>query len=157
MSVVRYRKRPVEVDAIHFDGSHQSVLAVMCFVDAGRGTTELDIYADSDPAKSHITLQTLEGKMRANAGDWIVRGVRGEFHPVRGDIFAETYEPVEEATAEAATATPNPLTDAERAFLTFALDLAADRMLDRSDEFTTEDDAALKAFRCMAGGGDRRG
>jgi hypothetical protein len=59
----------------------------------------------------------------------------------------------EEATAEAATATPDTLTDAERAFLTFALDLAADRMLDRSDEFTTEDDAALKAFRRMARGG----
>jgi hypothetical protein len=39
-----------------------------------------------------IYVPTLEGTMRANIDDWIVRGVRGELYPVHGDIFFETYE-----------------------------------------------------------------
>ena len=92
---MRYRKKPVEVEAIHFDGSHASVLAVMRFVDAGRGTREIRIHADEDPAKTHITIPTLEGDMRATAGDWIIRGVKGELYPCKPDVFAQTYEPVE--------------------------------------------------------------
>lgn len=42
-----------------------------------------------------IEINTLEGTMRANPGDWIVTGIKGEKYPVRPDIFAETYEPIE--------------------------------------------------------------
>ena len=42
-----------------------------------------------------ILIDTLEGKMRANPGDWIIRGVKGEFYPCRDDIFAATYEAVD--------------------------------------------------------------
>ncbi|MFJ9799876.1 hypothetical protein [Streptomyces sp. NPDC101145] len=91
---MKYRKRPVEIDAIHFDGSHASVLAVMHFVDAGRTTTEIRIHADTDPAKTHIVIPTLEGDMKATAGDWIIRGVKGELYPCKPDVFEATYEPV---------------------------------------------------------------
>lgn len=101
----RYRKKPVEIDAVHFDGGHQSVLAVMEFVDVGRATTEIRIHADEDPARSHVTIPTLEGDMRASAGDWIVRGVKGELYPVKPDIFAATYE---------LAAAPDPLTVLQR-------------------------------------------
>jgi hypothetical protein len=42
-----------------------------------------------------LTIYTLEGRMKADFGDWIVKGVRGEFYPVKPDIFEETYEPVQ--------------------------------------------------------------
>ena len=41
-----------------------------------------------------ITIITLEGKMEANVGDWIIKGVKGEFYPCKPDIFEATYEPV---------------------------------------------------------------
>ncbi len=43
-----------------------------------------------------ITIQTLEGKMNAGYGDWIIKGVKGEFYPCKPDIFDATYEAVEE-------------------------------------------------------------
>ena len=41
-----------------------------------------------------LRLKNLEGDMRANPGDWIIRGVKGEFYPCKPDIFEATYEPV---------------------------------------------------------------
>jgi hypothetical protein len=43
---------------------------------------------------SPIVIDTLEGGMDASVGDWIIRGVKGEFYPCKPDIFAATYEPV---------------------------------------------------------------
>lgn len=45
--------------------------------------------------KDCLVIPTLEGGMKAKKGDWIIRGVRGEFYPCREDIFNETYEKVE--------------------------------------------------------------
>ena len=42
-----------------------------------------------------ITIPTLEGDMKVNDGDWIIRGVKGEFYPCKPDIFEATYEAVE--------------------------------------------------------------
>lgn len=44
----------------------------------------------------HVEIKTLEGVMRGEAGDWIIRGVKGELYPCKPDIFAATYEPVED-------------------------------------------------------------
>lgn len=43
----------------------------------------------------HLKIPTLEGVMRAEIGDWIIRGVKGELYPCKPDIFAATYEAVE--------------------------------------------------------------
>lgn len=43
----------------------------------------------------YLAIDTLEGTMRADVGDWIVRGTRGEFYPVKPDRFADTYESAE--------------------------------------------------------------
>lgn len=42
-----------------------------------------------------IYIETLEGVMTATEGDWIIKGVNGEFYPCKPDIFEKTYEPVE--------------------------------------------------------------
>ena len=46
-----------------------------------------------DPYLGSLTIETLEGRMAASPGDWVIRGVQGEFYPCRGDIFSLTYEP----------------------------------------------------------------
>ena len=57
-------------------------------------------YSDAcgEPGPEYIALDipTPEGVMTAQHGDWIVKGVRGEFYPVKPDIFGLTYEPIEE-------------------------------------------------------------
>ncbi len=45
---------------------------------------------------SSIYIQTLEGRMRAEYNDWIIRGIKGELHPIKPDIFEETYEIINE-------------------------------------------------------------
>lgn len=49
-----------------------------------------------DPATGFLLIATLEGVMQAKPGDWVIRGVQGEFYPCRDDIFRATYEAVEE-------------------------------------------------------------
>ncbi|MEN6401641.1 MAG: hypothetical protein ABFD94_06825 [Armatimonadia bacterium] len=44
-----------------------------------------------------VYILTLEGPMRADPGDWIIRGVKGEFYPCKPDVFVATYEPVKES------------------------------------------------------------
>lgn len=89
--MTRYRKRPVEVDARQLlgseDGEPARELATWCRGWLG-GTFD----------EPRIVIPTLEGDMRASVGDWIVRGVEGEFYPVAPSIFAKTYERVGEVT-----------------------------------------------------------
>lgn len=49
---------------------------------------------DRTPDEHYLAIQTLEGTMRANPGDWIIKGVKGEFYPCKPDIFEATYEAV---------------------------------------------------------------
>lgn len=76
----RYRKIPVEIEARRFESVDDgSRLAEWC-----GGTNE-----DSPEA---IDIPTLEGTMRVDLGDWIIRGVAGEFYPCKHHIFQATYE-----------------------------------------------------------------
>lgn len=52
------------------------------------------VFHPSREGPGHLTIATLEGVMRAEVGDWIIRGVKGELYPCKPDIFAATYEPV---------------------------------------------------------------
>jgi len=89
-SATRYRKRPVTIDAIQFVDAPSADRIRAAFGDAIR----FDIGC--------LLIDTLEGQMRAELGDWIVRGVRGECYPVKPDIFAETYEPATPQPADRA-------------------------------------------------------
>lgn len=89
---MRFRKKPVEIDAVQYTG--ENIVEVWESFDAGHvygpgGTHSRD---DDDRA---AYIETLEGVMRADPGDWIIRGVSGELYPCKPDIFAATYEPVE--------------------------------------------------------------
>lgn len=88
---MKYRKKPVVIEAIQF--------AVPA--DAERIIEWMAAYVPMLPVYgAHaIEIQTLEGAMRADIGDWIIRGVKGEFYPCKPDIFDATYELAEEGPA----------------------------------------------------------
>lgn len=81
----RYIKKPIQVDAIQYTGKN--------IEEIWDAFTAADIYGpvEDDP---NAYILTLEGKMRCNIGDYIIRGVRGEIYPCARDIFEETYEEV---------------------------------------------------------------
>lgn len=81
--MAQYRKRPVVIDAVQWNGDNRQAISFFC-ADAG-------FLSNS----TVCLIETLEGTMRANAGDWIIKGVKGEFYSCKPDIFALTYEPVE--------------------------------------------------------------
>ena len=85
----KYRKRPVVIEAMKVPRpgyEHREVgMALQRWLDAGGC-----IYSVHPDATFYI--QTLEGEMRADPGDYIIRGVGGEFYPCKPDIFAATYE-----------------------------------------------------------------
>lgn len=88
MNPRKYRKRPVVIDAMQFlPGTKDRVFNWIT------GTR----YADFDPTNGApiLVIHTLEGDMVARMGDWVIRGVNGEFYPCKPDIFAKTYEHVE--------------------------------------------------------------
>jgi hypothetical protein len=86
MPELKFRKKPVEIAAIQLtrDTFNEVVNWAEPFVGAGQ-----------DEQGLFVTIRTLEGDVRAREGDWVIRGVAGEFYPCRADIFAKTYEPVE--------------------------------------------------------------
>lgn len=85
-AVGRYRKKPVEIDAIQWTGAN--IEEIWDAFGAGQ------IYGPTpDLGRDFLEIDTLEGRMRANNGDWIIRGVKGELYPCRDDIFTATYEP----------------------------------------------------------------
>lgn len=81
--MAKYRKKPVVIDAWLFDGSWSSAEPI---VNQYAGA------AWSDYGKGELAIETLEGTMRAFPGDYIIRGVKGEFYPCKPDIFAATYD-----------------------------------------------------------------
>lgn len=98
---MKYRKKPLVIEAIQFtpDTMNQCFNFVTCNRSADFG--EDDGEGNAPPV---LKIQTLEGVMTAEIGDWIIKGVKGEFYPCKPDIFAATYETVEEHET---VATPN--------------------------------------------------
>lgn len=100
---MRYRKRPVEVDAVRLGWDTWSDVTALLGDEAFRSGKARGVYLDDDGEvvegatdRMGLLIETLEGTMLARQGDYIVRGVRGECYPVKPDIFEEIYEPAEE-------------------------------------------------------------
>lgn len=80
MPVGRYRKKPVVIEAMRYDGTPQSVNDLLDFMG------ELEV-RDFQPV-----IHTLEGTMIVGNGDWVIRGVAGEFYPCKHEVFIRTYD-----------------------------------------------------------------
>ena len=84
---MKFRNKPVEIEAMQFDGTRRNVLEIIEQLDA---MNESWYYSEHDKT---LSIATFEGNMVANKGDWIIKGVAGEFYPCKPDIFEMTYEP----------------------------------------------------------------
>ena len=83
-----YRKKPVQINAVQNDGS-EDCLSAMKSGSFGIGS---NVVVNSDKT---IDIKTLEGTMKANVGDYIIKGVNGEFYPCKPDIFERTYDRID--------------------------------------------------------------
>jgi len=83
----KYRKKPIIIEAIQWlkQGDHPEVFPIP------------DKYTDFVPVLEGATgcIKTLEGHYFVTPGDWIIKGVNGEFYPCKPDIFEKTYEKVD--------------------------------------------------------------
>ena len=80
---MKYRKKPVVIDAIQFTGDNLSELEM--FVPVGRYSND-----------GTFDIVTLEGSLHVSINDYIIKGVKDEFYPCKPDIFEQTYEKVED-------------------------------------------------------------
>lgn len=93
-----YRKKPVEIEAIQWDGSISCADTIEKW--SGGATRcegyfpEVAGFGDARDMVIGIFVKTLEGEMRADPGDYIIRGVKGEYYPCKPDIFDATYDHV---------------------------------------------------------------
>lgn len=91
MAVLRARKRPVEITAMLFDGTPESAKAVIEWIDGMTATEYMD-----DGTLGIATLEdskTIDGASHfASEGDYVIRGIKGEFYPCKPDVFLATYD-----------------------------------------------------------------
>ena len=88
--MAKFRKKPVVIEAVQFNGGYSFDEMLTDF-----GKEFADVVTYSNRAND-LQIHTLEGVMNAAPGDWVIRGVKGEFYPCKPDIFAATYDLAEQ-------------------------------------------------------------
>ena len=94
---MKYRKKPVVVEAWKF--TRGSVRVADSWV--RRYRDDINLVSQYGGGVLYIEIKTLEGTMRAELGDYIIKGIKGEFYPCKPDVFEATYAPVKEERHEA--------------------------------------------------------
>lgn len=82
---MKFRKKPVIIEALQFNG--QNGMQLLGWMNG--------VECEEAFCGDYVEIKTLEGTMRASKGDWVIKGVKGEFYPIKDDIFRETYEAAE--------------------------------------------------------------
>ena len=97
---MKYRKKPVVIDAIQLKKTQISIRAILemmgqeVITKCGGASYKFYEYCNIIFDRGYMEIETLEGVMRASIGDYIIKGVNGEFYPCKPDIFEKTYEKV---------------------------------------------------------------
>lgn len=88
-----YKKRPVEIQAVQWTGENAEEIEEFVGDHCGavRYIYDKNVYKSSQQDRTELIIHTLEGDHHASIGDYIIRGVKGEFYPCKPDIFEETY------------------------------------------------------------------
>ncbi len=87
---MKFRKKPVVIEAVQWDGGNIAEVEKFIGLDKWKDILMQPVFG------LPLVIHTLEGDHKANVGDWIIKGVKGEFYPCKPDIFELTYESVEE-------------------------------------------------------------
>ncbi len=94
---MKYRKKPVEVEAWQWNGNSLIFVDEPDWILDAFENGDIDEYIDYyDPSDSCLEIETLEGTHTARPGDYIIKGVKGELYPCKPDIFDATYEEINE-------------------------------------------------------------
>ena len=99
---MKFRKKPVVIEAIYLDEklfweSYRDGWLQKLPTPFDKFTFNGSYHPGNRTISSaYISINTLEGTMKADLGDWLIKGVKGEFYPIKNDIFEATYEQVEE-------------------------------------------------------------
>jgi len=99
-----YRKKPVVVEVIQYTGQNDFEIQEWSRTNNGNRriiTSPILEPTKKNPTGSYLQIYTLEGVMTAIVGDWIIKGIKGEFYPCKPDIFEQTYEPVKPSPSPA--------------------------------------------------------
>jgi hypothetical protein len=96
--MAKYRKKPVVIEAVLWTGqNHREMWDFLTGkVDEYITASGDNFYIDHNKVDGGLIIRTLEGEHLASIGDYIIKGVNGEFYPCKPDVFAKTYEKVEE-------------------------------------------------------------
>lgn len=87
---MKYRKKQVVIEAFLYDGRNPNEDYPKWFWD--------EVYSEEiSTYDNYCLIETLEGTIRAERGDWIIRGIKGELYPCKPDIFEMTYEKVDDS------------------------------------------------------------
>ena len=94
---MRYKKKPVEVEAVKFNGVGRKDCDTfsevpMWLSDALSGDDPVLYWTPTYGSKVQLNVKTLEGNHVASPGDYIIRGVKGELYPCKPDVFEMTYD-----------------------------------------------------------------
>ncbi len=79
---MKFRKKPVVIDAMQYKGV-ENKQAIIDFTEGA-----------AIPQYGYLIIKTLEGDYKADIGDWIIKGIKGEFYPCKPGIFEKTYDKV---------------------------------------------------------------
>lgn len=97
--IKKFRKKPVEIEAIQLKDFSQVIIknclefmGVNVNTDCSMASDRFDEYCLMLKHQGGLFIETLEGRMLANEGDFIIKGVNGEFYPCKPDIFEKTYD-----------------------------------------------------------------
>lgn len=93
---MKYRKKPVVIDAFKWTGGPDQAEDPQWIVDAIKDKKVF--FEEQGNPEVKMCIRTLEGVMVANLGDYIIRGVKGEIYPCKPDIFEMSYELAEPVT-----------------------------------------------------------
>lgn len=130
MTAQKYRKKPVEIEAMQWDGTPEGATPIINWVLENGGAARWDEPHDEirhelpdgtvqgcPASPGGLFIDTIEGIMRADTGWWVIRGVEGEFYPCKPSVFAESYDDPDEALTPA---------QSHYAAAEYALDLSKD-------------------------------
>jgi len=84
---MKFKKKPVEVDAIQFE--EDQVEEVVEFIKSFQNNTDGFYISDNS-----VIVNTLEGSMNLTPGNWLIRGIEGEFYPCQDSVFVSSYDPI---------------------------------------------------------------
>ena len=87
-----FRKKPVVIEAVKWDGT---LFTLKRLQSMGMETVRYEVDYSKIDGISGLVIKTLEGQHIADIGDRIIQGVKGEFYPVKNDVFLLTYEKVD--------------------------------------------------------------